>query len=789
MSKLAVLTDTDLRFHQTSSALAFTLSSPASGHAKLAGASDGTVVLTGIAQGQTSDSAANKGYVDAIVGGGLKHKGTVAYATVTSEDNGVPLSAVYNASDLTLTGTTTWSAVTNSMLDIEQSSVGTSTSAFFSSNPSFVANANEFYHPTEGTSTTDERYWPTRILVNTQSNAAENGLYYLMTTGSGGSNYKLKRLSSFDDAIGTGEISSGVFVFIRGGKRYKNSGFVLTGGATRTLKIKNSSQAGDPMRFVLFSGMGTIEPGQNLSKTGSVLNVDSSPSFSSATIGNLLIRNGASGPIVEHASQTSGHTISLEQTSVSTGATVTASTMNSSTATMSNLTFTSASGTALSAQTGTFSTSLAVSNAGASKLTVDATGVNASNLKIGGGNAVVSQAGAITASSLMAAGLVADSSGTSTGPLQSASVTVPNVATLSTAGVASQVHVTAPTCAITGAFSSGALTASSVYSASGSFDTLSVSNGSMSYGAKKLTVTNVLEVKNGANVLMTAADSGVVIERDVTMRSNGVQQASTSTSGLQARALSVDGALDANTSSVDAKTKFRVLSGASEMLVYDSSAQALDVQGTVKTTLSSNSATVAPTQIKLTNSGTDTFTVSHTGASFVRNGAVDFKDSAGTTKASIDCASGAVTSASVACASATAGALSASTGSVTSTAKISVTASGVEKASVDTAGTFRGTAFLQTSDARLKTSVEQLDGADCLKKINEIDPVKFRFKDGDDIQLGFIAQQVRSVERNAVRVCDDDTYALDQTAILSMLLAAVKELAKPRRGCFSGFKR
>ena len=146
---------------------------------------------------------------------------------------------------------------------------------------------------------------------------------------------------------------------------------------------------------------------------------------------------------MEHASQTSGHTISLEQTSVSTSATMSASTMNSSTATMSNLTFTSASGTALSAQTGTFSTSLAVSNAGASKLTVDATGVNASNLKIGGGNAVVSQAGAITASSLMAAGLVADSSGTTTGPLQSTSVTVPNVATLSTAGVASQVHVTA----------------------------------------------------------------------------------------------------------------------------------------------------------------------------------------------------------------------------------------------------------------------------------------------------------------------------------------------------------
>lgn len=95
------------------------------------------------------------------------------------------------------------------------------------------------------------------------------------------------------------------------------------------------------------------------------------------------------------------------------------------------------------------------------------------------------------------------------------------------------------------------------------------------------------------------------------------------------------------------------------------------------------------------------------------------------------------------------------------------------------------TESLQTkSDQRLKTILDFLDPKECLNKINALKTIKYTFLDDldQDVKTGFIAQQVKNVIDEAVKVRHTsqlpDCHFIDTTAIIAYLVDAVKELTR-----------
>jgi hypothetical protein len=101
---------------------------------------------------------------------------------------------------------------------------------------------------------------------------------------------------------------------------------------------------------------------------------------------------------------------------------------------------------------------------------------------------------------------------------------------------------------------------------------------------------------------------------------------------------------------------------------------------------------------------------------------------------------------------------------------------------VSISGTYYGNAFQTTSDARLKTDVEEVLGA--TEKVRALHPVFYNWVDGHaginpgHKEIGFLAQEIEAVLPNVV--CTDNTeFAKKGVAydrVVSLLVAAVKEL-------------
>jgi hypothetical protein len=89
------------------------------------------------------------------------------------------------------------------------------------------------------------------------------------------------------------------------------------------------------------------------------------------------------------------------------------------------------------------------------------------------------------------------------------------------------------------------------------------------------------------------------------------------------------------------------------------------------------------------------------------------------------------------------------------------------------------TAFVQTSDARLKTDVRELDGA--LAAVRELRGVRFQWdreqcpgaEQGE--RIGFLAQEVRAVVPEAVREREDGTLAVSYAELVPVLVEALKQ--------------
>ena len=81
--------------------------------------------------------------------------------------------------------------------------------------------------------------------------------------------------------------------------------------------------------------------------------------------------------------------------------------------------------------------------------------------------------------------------------------------------------------------------------------------------------------------------------------------------------------------------------------------------------------------------------------------------------------------------------------------------------------------FNSTSDARLKTDIQDINGLDL---IAQIDPVQFKWKDSGKLSYGVIAQQLETSLPELVIEREDGMKGVSYIPIIAMLLDAVKAL-------------
>ncbi len=97
-----------------------------------------------------------------------------------------------------------------------------------------------------------------RVLVKSQTNAAQNGIYVVQASGAA------LRAADFNEPS---EVDGGDFVFVTGGTLYDNTGWVQT--TTNVVTVGT-----DPIEFTQFSGAGTYVAGTGITITGNEIAAD-----------------------------------------------------------------------------------------------------------------------------------------------------------------------------------------------------------------------------------------------------------------------------------------------------------------------------------------------------------------------------------------------------------------------------------------------------------------------------------------------------------------------------------
>lgn len=97
-----------------------------------------------------------------------------------------------------------------------------------------------------------------RVLVKSQTNAAQNGIYVVQSSG------PAVRATDFDSPA---EVDGGDFVFVTGGTLYDNTGWVQVSTGVVTIGT-------DPIQFTQFSGAGAYTAGYGLEQSGTQFAVD-----------------------------------------------------------------------------------------------------------------------------------------------------------------------------------------------------------------------------------------------------------------------------------------------------------------------------------------------------------------------------------------------------------------------------------------------------------------------------------------------------------------------------------
>ena len=100
-----------------------------------------------------------------------------------------------------------------------------------------------------------------RVLVKNQVSASENGIYVVVAAGAA------SRSSDANGTADTGELTAGTFTFVEEGTVNFDSGFVVSTNGTITV-------GSTAIVWTQFSGAGSFEAGDGLSKSGTTVNVN-----------------------------------------------------------------------------------------------------------------------------------------------------------------------------------------------------------------------------------------------------------------------------------------------------------------------------------------------------------------------------------------------------------------------------------------------------------------------------------------------------------------------------------
>jgi hypothetical protein len=113
-----------------------------------------------------------------------------------------------------------------------------------------------------------------RILVKSQTDAKQNGIYVVTSLGGASSKWVITRAAD-DDNNPNGEMAAGDFCFVTAGTVAGGSGYILSG--TGTLAIGT-----DNITYVQFNTAQAVVAGTNITKSGSTISVADAPTFSGA---------------------------------------------------------------------------------------------------------------------------------------------------------------------------------------------------------------------------------------------------------------------------------------------------------------------------------------------------------------------------------------------------------------------------------------------------------------------------------------------------------------------------
>ena len=102
-----------------------------------------------------------------------------------------------------------------------------------------------------------------RVLLKNQTTASQNGIYVAVAAAAGAA----PRSSDANGTADTGELKSGTFVFVEEGTVNFDSGFVISTDGTISVGT-------DAIAWTQFSGAGSFDAGNGLSKTGTQVNVN-----------------------------------------------------------------------------------------------------------------------------------------------------------------------------------------------------------------------------------------------------------------------------------------------------------------------------------------------------------------------------------------------------------------------------------------------------------------------------------------------------------------------------------
>jgi hypothetical protein len=105
-----------------------------------------------------------------------------------------------------------------------------------------------------------------RILVKSQTDPIENGIYTVTDLGSGSAPWELTRATDSDNSPSS-EVSGGNFCLVQNGDIYANAGFILSNTGVIALGT-------DDVNFTQFSAAQNISAGTGLTKVGSEIAID-----------------------------------------------------------------------------------------------------------------------------------------------------------------------------------------------------------------------------------------------------------------------------------------------------------------------------------------------------------------------------------------------------------------------------------------------------------------------------------------------------------------------------------